>query len=80
MIKLNILHLLEKKHKSKYWLYAQLGMSYQNFMNMANNKTKSIRLENIEALCLLLDCTPNDLFVFDADTFSELEKTYELEK
>lgn len=61
MIKLKALELLEKKGKTKYWLYKQLGMSYQNFSNMVNNKTKSIRYENIETMCLLLECTPNDL-------------------
>ena len=63
MIKLNALELLEKKGKTKYWLYKQLGMSYQNFSKMVNNQTKSIRYENIETMCLLLNCTPNDLFV-----------------
>lgn len=62
MIALNILPLLEKKGKTKYWLYKQPGMSYQNFNRMVNNETKSIRYENIETLCLLLDCSPNDLF------------------
>ena len=62
MITVNILPLLEKKGKTKYWLYKQLGMSYQNFNRMVNNETKSIRYENIETLCLLLDCSPNDLF------------------
>ena len=67
MLKLNVLELLEKRGKTKYWLYKQLGMSYQNFSRMVNNQTKSIRYENIEAICLLLDCTPNDLFVFTDD-------------
>lgn len=62
MIKLNVLNLLEKNGKTKYWLYKQLGMSYQNFNKMINNQTKSIRYENIETICLLLNCTPNDLF------------------
>ncbi len=62
MIKLNVLELLEKNGKTKYWLYKQLGMSYQNFSRMINNQTKSIRYENIETICLLLNCTPNDLF------------------
>ena len=62
MIKLNVLELLEKKGKTKYWLYKQLGMSYQNFSKMIHNETKSIRYENIETMCLLLECTPNDLF------------------
>lgn len=64
MIRLNALPLLEKKGKTRYWLYKQLGMSYQNFSKMVNNQTKSIQYDNIEALCLLLDCTPNELFEF----------------
>jgi len=63
MIKLDVLRILEEQGKTKYWLYKQLGMSYQNFSKMVNNQTKSIRYENIETMCLLLSCTPNDLFV-----------------
>ena len=63
MIKLDVLRLLEERGKTKYWLYKQLGMSYQNFSKMINNETKSIRYENIETMCLLLNCTPNDLLV-----------------
>ncbi len=63
MVKLNVLELLEKNNKTKYWLYKQLGMSYQNFNKMVNNETKSIRYENIETLCLLFNCTPNELFI-----------------
>lgn len=64
MVRLNVLSLLEQKGHTKYWLYIQLGMSYQNFNRMVNNETKSIRYENIEAMCQLLECTPNELFVF----------------
>ena len=67
MIKLDVLRLLEEQGKTKYWLYKQLGMSYQNFSKMVNNQTKSIRYENIETMCLLLNCTPNDLFVITED-------------
>ena len=67
MITLDVLNLLEKKGKTKYWLYKQLGMSYQNFSRMIHNQTKSIRYDNIEAICLLLDCTPNELFLITED-------------
>ena len=63
MVRLNAAELLRARGKTKYWLYKQLGMSYQNFNKMINNETKSIRYENIETLCLLLHYTPNDLFV-----------------
>lgn len=62
MIKLDVLNLLEKNGKTKYWLYKQLGMSYQNFRRMINNETKSIQYENIDALCQIFNCTPNELF------------------
>lgn len=62
MVKLNVLSLLEKEGRTKYWLYKQLGMSYQNFSRMVNNQTKSIRYETIETLCLIFNCTPNELF------------------
>ena len=67
MIKLRVLELLEKNKKTKYWLYKQLGMSYQNFNKMVNNETKSIRYENIETLCILFECTPNELFEITED-------------
>lgn len=67
MIKLDVLRLLEEQGRTKYWLYKQLGMSYQNFNRMVNNETKSIRYENIETMCLLLNCTPNELFVITED-------------
>ena len=67
MVRLNVQALLDKKGKTRYWLYKQLGMSYQNFKNMIDNKTQSIRYDRIETSCLLLDCTPNELFEFDLD-------------
>lgn len=67
MTKLAVLELLRQQEKTKYWLYKQLGMSYQNFNRMVNNETKSIRYEMIETLCQVLDCTPNDLFEIDFD-------------
>lgn len=73
MAKLNAVKLLEERGHTKYWLYKQLGMSYQNFCKMVNNQTKSVQYENIEAMCQLLECTPNDLILLDAD-----EKTAEI--
>ena len=63
MIKLNVLELLKKQGKTKYWLYNQLNLSYQNFNNMITNKTKSIKYEMIENLCEIFDCSIEDLFV-----------------
>lgn len=67
MIKLNALALLEKKGKTRYWLWKQMGMSYQNFMKMINNERQSIRFEYLETMCQILECTPNDLLIFVDD-------------
>lgn len=62
MVKLNVLKILKKKGKTKYWLYNQMDMIYTNFNNLVTNKTKSIKYQNIEKLCNILDCSPNDIF------------------
>ena len=62
IMKFRILDILKEKGKSKYWLYIRLGMSYQNFNNLVENRTKSVKFENLKALCDILECTPNDLF------------------
>ena len=61
-MKLRILDILKEKQKTKYWLYIQMGLSYQNFNNIVNNKTTSMKFENMKTLCEILECTPNDLF------------------
>ena len=69
MLRLRAKELLEERGLSKYSLYKGLGMSYQNYSRMINNETKSIRYENIEAMCIFFDITPNELFEWD---FEEL--------
>ena len=68
-VKLNVKQILKDKGKTKYWLSNQLNdigsTSYSNFNNLVENKTKSIKYENIYKLCKILNCKPNDLFTFD---------------
>lgn len=61
-MRLRIKEILEEKGKTKYWLYIQLGLSYQNFNRIVNNETTSIKFDNLKAICDILECTPNDLF------------------
>ena len=74
MLKINVLELLKKKGKTKYWLFVQLGMTYTNFNNLIMNKTKAIRYENIEKLCDILECEPNDLFVKSDEELPKTDK------
>ena len=72
MVKLNVKKLLEQKKKTKYWLFNRLNnlgnISYTNFNNLVENKTTSIKYSNIEKLCKILECEPNDLFEITDET------------
>ena len=67
MIRLKVLEILEERGRTKYWLYKQMGMSYQNFNKMINNETKSIKYDNLDALCQILNCDPSDLLDYDSN-------------
>lgn len=62
MIRLRILEILEKQNHTKYWLFKQMDLSYQNFNRMITNQTTSIRFDNLEKLSRLLNCSIGDLF------------------
>lgn len=63
MLKIDIEPLLKEKGKTKYWLWKQTGLTYTNFDNLIKNRTSSIRYANLEKLCDILECTPNDILV-----------------
>ncbi len=62
MIKLNLQELLRDNNKTTYWLYKQLGLSYNSTKRLINGQSKAINFKNIEKLCSLFNCTPNELF------------------
>ena len=62
MIRLWVLEILREQNHTKYWLFKQMDLSYQNFNRMIMNKTSSIRFENIEKLSTILNCSIDDLF------------------
>lgn len=67
MIKLRVLEILKEQNHTKYWLYTKMNLSYQNFNRLVNNETRSIRYENIEKLCRILNCSPDQLFEITSD-------------
>lgn len=71
MIRLRVLQILEEQHHTKYWLYKQMDLSYQNFHRMVTNQTASIRFENLEKLSQILQCPVGDLFESVPETNDE---------
>ncbi len=62
MVRLRILEILKEQNHTKYWLYKQLDLSYQNFNRMVMNQTSSIHFENLDKLSKILNCPVGDLF------------------
>lgn len=62
MVKLNIVELLEKNGKTKYWLCLQMNITHRNLNRIINGYTSSISFKYIEDFCKYLNCTPGDLF------------------
>ena len=62
MVRLRILEILEEQNHTKYWLFKQMDLSYQNFNRMVMNETRSIRFENLDILSTILNRPVGDLF------------------
>lgn len=62
MVRLRITEILEEQNHTKYWLYKQMDLSYQNFNKMVTNQTSSIRFDNLDKLSTILNCSIGDLF------------------
>ena len=62
MIQLNIQHLLDSKKRTRYWLVKAMESNYETVNRLCDNHTVALRLETIEKLCKILECTPDDLF------------------
>ena len=75
MLYLIVKELLKNKRKTKYWLVQNMHSDYKTISDMMDNKTSGIKFETIEKLCILLDCTPNDIFKFEKETTKEKKKS-----
>lgn len=73
MVRLRILEILDEQNHTKYWLYKQMDLSYQNFNRIVNNETSSIRFDNLEKISSILQCPIGDLFeVINEDNLDEM--------
>ncbi|MCI8498871.1 MAG: helix-turn-helix transcriptional regulator [Bacilli bacterium] len=67
MVKLNIVELLKKNNKSKYWLRQNMNITSRNLNKIIRGETTSISFKYIEDFCKYLNCTPGELFNLNVD-------------
>lgn len=62
---MNVQNLLNEKGKTRYWLVKKMQTTYKTVNKLCDNTLTGLQLETIEKLCEILECTPNDLFIFE---------------
>ena len=64
-MKLNIKDRVDKLGTSKTKLAQQLDISYPTMLDMYNGESTSIKFETLEKLCNILQCSPNDILMYE---------------
>jgi DNA-binding Xre family transcriptional regulator len=63
MIKIDIVNLLKKNNKTKYWLCKKMNITSRNLNRIIRGDTTSISFKYILEFCELLKCTPGELII-----------------
>ncbi len=61
-MKNNIDQILKSQNHTRYWLAKQINVTYPTIVRICENRGDSIQLQILENLCLVLNCSLNDLF------------------
>jgi DNA-binding Xre family transcriptional regulator len=66
MLKLNLNYIFKIRGiKNTYGFIKKLGFSHDVSHRLAQGQTLGVKMKQLEALCLALHCTPNDLMEFE---------------
>lgn len=85
MLKFNPKNIIAKRgiERTSAFLVGKIGMDPSTASRFLKTHCRSVRVSDIEKLCIALNCTPNDLFEWkpDADTvLPENHSIFALEK
>lgn len=73
-MKINIKNKLIEKNMSRYELAKRIGVTYPTIDNIYKGKSTSIKLEILESICKELDCSLDEILIFD-DTNLKAQQT-----
>ena len=62
---INIKKKLEEINMSRYELAKRIGVTYPTIDNIYKSTSTSIKFEILESICKELNCSPNDILIFD---------------
>lgn len=64
-MRIDITDELKKKGMSRYELANRVGVTYPTITTIYSGKATSIKFDILEKICNELDCTPNDILIFE---------------
>lgn len=64
-MRISIQNKLKEKGISRYELGKRINVTYPTITSIYYGKSTSIKLDILEAICKELECTPNDILIFD---------------
>jgi DNA-binding Xre family transcriptional regulator len=71
MLHFNVMRVMNLRGIHQPWVFmVKNGFIRSTANNFYNGNVKEIKVEHIEKLCLLLNCTPSDLFEWHSDETS----------
>ena len=73
-MKINIKDKLKEKGMSRYELANRIDVTYPTIDKIYKGKSTSIKFENLEAICKELDCSLDEILVFDDDDLRDQQK------
>ena len=73
-MKISIQQKLSEKGMSRYELAKRIGVTYPTITSIYNGESTSIKFDILEAICKELDCSLDDILVFDDDDLRDQQK------
>lgn len=67
MLRIDIKKRVDDKGLNRNQLSKKLQIGYTATTNLYDGTTERIYFDTLERLCKVLDCTPNDILIFDKD-------------
>lgn len=64
-MKISIQEILSERKMSRYELAKRIGVTYPTIDSIYKGTTTSIKFENLEAICKELNCSLDDILLFD---------------
>nr|DAG13264.1 MAG TPA: Cro/C1-type HTH DNA-binding domain protein [Caudoviricetes sp.] len=75
-MRLDIKYLVDKKFQNKNQFAKAIGVGYPAACKLYDGDTSKINFDTLENLCIVLECTPSDLFESDDKRLNRLLQYY----